>query len=256
MGLVPMSPNTTPSAPMKTARQASRRRSPTRSACSGSARRLRPARVGTSRKPAICRRATGCARTGCSARRPPRRRPARVAQDVGGAVHLAVEEVRVVPHGTGADHGDPRARRTARERRLRRMSMTSTPGPVPDGRRSPDPLRRQRRLAGAGDPAHQPLAGERLRVHADVGHACRARPPVRHRPAGVRRIRTPRRPPVPASDGRVPGPAHRRGRSGHAPHRRARRRDLGRPVRGGGASGADRKRDRGHGRSCGPAPAR
>jgi pimeloyl-ACP methyl ester carboxylesterase len=40
------------------------------------------------------------------------------------------------------------------------------------------------------------------------------------------------------------------------PHRRAGRGDLGRPVSGGGASGADRERDRRHRRSCGSAPAR
>ena len=127
---------------------------------------------------------------------------------------------------------------------------------VPDDRRTADPVRRQRRLAGAGGAADESLAGERVRVRADVGHARRARPPVRRRPAGVRRIRTPRRSPLAASDGRVPGPAHRRGRSGHAAHRRAGRRDLGRPVRGGGASGADRERDRRHRRSRGSAPAR
>ena len=125
-----------------------------------------------------------------------------------------------------------------------------------DGRRSPHPVRRQRRLAGAGAAADQSLAGERLRVRADVGHACRARPPVRRRPAGIRRIRAPRGSPVAAGDGRVPGPAHRRGRSGQAAHRRAGRRDLGRAVRRGGTSGADRERDRRHRRSRDPAPAR
>ena len=48
----------------------------------------------------------------------------------------------------------------------------------------------------------------------------------------------------------------RRGRSGHAAHRRAGRRDVGRAVRGGGTPGADRQRDRRLRRSRGPAPAR
>jgi len=123
------------------------------------------------------------------------------------------------------------------------------PGPLPHCRRSPDPLRRQRWLAWAGAPAHQSLAGERVRVRAHVGGARRARPAVRRRPAGVRRLPTPGGPPVPQGHGRVPGPAHRRGRPRHAPHRRAGRRDLGRPVRRGRASGADRRCDRRHGRS-------
>ena len=77
----------------------------------------------------------------------------------------------------------------------------------------------------AGGAADEPLAGEPVRVRADVGDARRARPPVRRRPARVRRLRTPGRSAVSARDGRVPGPAHRRGRSGQAAHRRAGRRD-------------------------------
>ncbi len=127
---------------------------------------------------------------------------------------------------------------------------------LPYRRRSPDPVCRQRRLAGTHRPAHEPLAGERVRVRADLVHACRARPPLRRRPAGVRRIRTPRQSPVSAGDGRVSGRAHRRGRSRQAPHRRARRRNLGHPVCGCGTSGADRRRDRRHRRNCGPDPAR
>ena len=56
-----------------------------------------------------------------------------------------------------------------------------------------------------------PRSAEHARLFAD-------------RPAGVRRIRAPRRPPVAAGDGRVPGPAHRRGGSRAAAHRRAGRR--------------------------------
>ena len=61
---------------------------------------------------------------------------------------------------------------------------------------------------------------------------------------------------LPAGDGRVPGPAHRRGRSGTAAHRRAGRRNVGRPVRGGGTSRAVRERDRRLRRSRGSARAR
>ena len=43
---------------------------------------------------------------------------------------------------------------------------------------------------------------------------------------------------------------------GTAAHRRAGRRNVGRPVRGGGTSGADRERDRRHRRSGGSARAR
>ena len=43
---------------------------------------------------------------------------------------------------------------------------------------------------------------------------------------------------------------------GPAAHRRARRRDVGGPVRGGGTSRADRERDRRQRRSRGSAPAR
>jgi len=45
--------------------------------------------------------------------------------------------------------------------------------------RSPDPVRRQRWLETTGGRAYQSVAGERLRVQADLGLACRARPPVR-----------------------------------------------------------------------------
>ena len=81
--------------------------------------------------------------------------------------------------------------------------------PVPHRRRCPDPVRRQRWLAGAGGAAHEPVAGEHLRVRADLGHACRARPPVRRRPAGLRCIRSARRSLLAAGDGGVPGGAHR-----------------------------------------------
>src|SRR5260370_5536912 len=47
---------------------------------------------------------------------------------------------------------------------------------------------------------------------------------------GFRRIRAPGRPAVSASDGRVPGPAHCRGGSGRAAHRRARPPNRGRRL--------------------------
>ena len=89
---------------------------------------------------------------------------------------------------------------------------------------------------GAGGAVDESLAGEHLRVRADVGDARRACPSVRRRPTGVRRVRAPGGSPVSTSDGRVPGPADRRGRPGEAAHRRAGRRDLSRAVRRGGAS--------------------
>ena len=100
--------------------------------------------------------------------------------------------------------------------------------------------RRQRWPAGAGAAADEPVAGEPLRVRADVGDARRARPIVRGRPPGVRRVggredlcRLERW----ASSSR----ADRRGRSGQAARRRAGRRDIRRSVRCVGTSAADRR---------------
>ena len=104
--------------------------------------------------------------------------------------------------------------------------------------------------------AHQPLAGEPLRVRADLGHACRARPPVRRRPAGLRCVRAPRRPLSPRAMGGFLRRLIDEAELGPSAHRRARRRHLRRTVRGGGATGADRERDRGHRRRSGAARAR
>jgi pimeloyl-ACP methyl ester carboxylesterase len=60
----------------------------------------------------------------------------------------------------------------------------------------------------------------------------------------------------PARDGRIPGQARRRSRAGTAAHLRAGRRDVGGPVRGGGASRQLLERNRRHRWSRGPDPAR
>ncbi len=64
---------------------------------------------------------------------------------------------------------------------------------VPDDRRTEDQVRRQRRLGRAGGAVDESMAGEHLRVRADVGDARRARPSVRGRPSGVRCVRAPDR---------------------------------------------------------------
>ena len=70
------------------------------------------------------------------------------------------------PVKDGVRPGGPRARTAARSRRLRPHDHDHSPSSVPDRRRPPDPVRRQRRRAEPDAAAHQPLAREPVRVRA------------------------------------------------------------------------------------------
>ena len=153
--------------------------------------------------------------------------------------HRAASTTRTGPTGTpptwSRSRPGPSCRHERRHETRERschdhLTVRIDPAAVPSDRRPEDPVRRHGRPAGRDAAADQPVAGEPVRVHADVGHPRRARPAVRRRPAGVRRVRAPRRSALAPRDGRVPGPAHRRGRSGSAAHRRAGRRDRRPPC--------------------------
>jgi pyruvate/2-oxoglutarate dehydrogenase complex dihydrolipoamide dehydrogenase (E3) component len=86
--------------------------------------------------------------------------------------------------------------------------MTTTRAPEPEIHigftsriRNQDPLRREQLAGGADDPAHEPVARERLRLRADLVVARSARSLDRRRPARLRPIRAQARPAVPQAMG-------------------------------------------------------